>query len=140
MKLHLILIAFLMFTGCRRPAHSAPPITENASPGSQPQATSAGHERGEGKEADRDYAKGIVVLKTGDKVAGQILLQCPGYLTVCFKINSDEPGSSQLVPNEDVRSVFLEESWDHIDPLWRELREEMTIVTEQSNVRNRHKQ
>ncbi len=80
--------------------------------------------------ADSVYAEGVVTLKTGRTVAGQIILQCPGYLTVCFKIDTSEPGTSELVPYEEVRSVMLEEALSDVDPLRTQLRqdEEITIA------------
>ena len=140
MKLHFIPIAMLIFTGCRRSAGPAHSRTENVSRGSQVQGVAAGHERSVENENDRKLAKGVVILKTGEKVAGQIFLQCPGYLIVCFKINSSEPGNSQLVSNKDVQTVFLEGSWEEVDPQWRVLQTEMQILTEQSNVRKHVKQ
>ena len=78
--------------------------------------------------ANEAYAKGVVTRKNGKKVAGHILLQCPGYLTVCFKINSSEPGSSELVPFEEVKRVVLDGAIDDVDPSWKQLQEEMTVV------------
>jgi len=78
--------------------------------------------------ANEAYAKGVVTRKNGKNVAGHILLQCPGYLTVCFKINSSEPGSSELVPFEEVQSVVLEGDRDDVDPFWEELQNELTVV------------
>ncbi len=78
--------------------------------------------------ANKAYAKGVVTRKNGKKVAGHILLQCPGYLTVCFKINSSEPGSSELVAIKDVKSVVLDGPIDDVDPLWTKLQDHMTVV------------
>jgi len=38
-----------------------------------------------------------------------------------------------LVPNEEVKCVKLEETIDDVDPLWRKLQEEMTVVTARSH-------
>ena len=84
-------------------------------------------------DVDSAYAKGIVTRKNGTKREGYILLQCPGYLTVCFEINSSEPGSSELVPIEDVKCVKLEETLDDVDPFWKKLQEEITVVTPRSD-------
>jgi hypothetical protein len=111
MKAHILLVAIPVLAGCGGPEGPEPGI-----------------------DVDRAYAKGAVLLKTGENVAGQILLQGPGYLTVCFKIDSFEPGSSRLVRIEDVQAVLLEESLDDVDPLWKELQKEMTVMTGRSPV------
>ena len=85
------------------------------------------------------YAKGVVILKTGEKVSGYILLQCPGYLTVCFEIASSEPDGAQLIRNDDVQSVLLEGAWEDVNPYWRELQKEMTVMTEQATAGDRLK-
>ena len=78
--------------------------------------------------ANKAYAKGVVTRKNGKKVAGHIVLQCSGYLTVCFKINSSEPGTSEHVAIKDVKSVVLDGAIDDVDPFWGKLQEEMTVV------------
>ena len=50
---------------------------------------------------------------------------------MCFKIHSSEPDSVRLVRNEDVQSVLLEGGWEDVDPYWKELQKEMTVVTRQ---------
>ena len=133
-KASILLLAILMFAGCSKPgdAESKTPekpqvdlATGNASP--EPDVPPP-----DAADTDRVYAKGVVILKTGEKVAGQILLQCGGYLTVCFKVNSSDPDSSQLVAIEDVERVLLEESIDDVDPYWRDLQKEMAVTTTES--------
>lgn len=99
----------------------------------QVEVASEGRATGEPDDLDNAYAKGVVTRKDGKRVVGQILLQCPGYLTVCFEINSSEPGSSELVPIEDVKCVELEETLDDVDPFWKKLQEELTVVTARSD-------
>jgi hypothetical protein len=112
MKVRILLITMLVFTGCGKPEVKQ----------ARPKETN---------DVDKVYAKGVVILKTGEKLTAHILLQCPGYLTVCFKINSSEPGSSQLVRWEDVQTVLLEKSLSEVDPMWKLLQKEMTVLTEQ---------
>jgi hypothetical protein len=95
----------------------------------QTERATAQSRRSETNNARNVYARGVVTLKTGRTVGGHILLQCPGYLTVCFKIGSFEKGDSELVSFEEVRSVVLEEALSDVDPQWMALRKEMTIVS-----------
>jgi hypothetical protein len=132
MKVRVILLAILMLTGCGKPRTPALAEPENVNVPERETAPLA-PELSETDVIDDAYAKGVVTRKNGQKVAGHILLQCPGYLTVCSRINSSEPGSSERVPIEEVESVVLEESLDNVDPFWKELQEEMTIKTEQTN-------
>ncbi len=97
----------------------------------QPKSASAEPQPSETNHLDPAYAKGVVILKTGERVSGHILLQCPGYLAVCFKVDSSEPDSAQLVRYEDVQSVLLEGTWEEVDPSWKELQNEMTVMTGQ---------
>ncbi len=132
MKIYVILLLMLMLAGCGKPDDS-----ESARPSSdpQPEVASAKAQPSETNDIDNAYAKGVVTRTNGTTVAGHIFLQCPGYLTVCFKINSAEPGSSELVRFEEVQKVTLEKAWTNLPPLWRELhlQEIMTIyTTEQS--------
>lgn len=138
MKERILLLAMLLVAGCGTPEDAASPKTslgihedrERLQPDRirQTEGPTATSRRGETKDTRSDYAKGVVTLKTGRKVKGYILLQCPGYLTVCFKINSSEEGSSELIPYEDVQSVTLEKPLSDLDPIWAYLRKEMTIV------------
>jgi hypothetical protein len=42
-----------------------------------------------------------------------------------------------LVDWSDVQTVLLEESWDQVDPIWKTLQKDMTILTEQVMSPNR---
>ncbi len=131
MKERIILLAMLMLTGCGKPEDPAPAKPERPDSVHQPEKTTAEsqpNETNETNDPDNACAKGVVTLKTGRTVAGQILLQCPGYLTACFKIDSSKPEDSELVPWEEVQSVVLKERLSDVDPLWMKLHEEMTII------------
>lgn len=129
MKTRIILLAMLMLTGCGKPED--PAVAEPEGPDSihQPEKATAESQPSETNDADNAYARGVVTLKTGKTVAGQILLQCPGYLTVCFEIDTSEPGTAELVAYEEVQSVVLEEALSDVSPSWMELRKEMTVIT-----------
>ena len=126
MKVLILLITMLMLAGCGKRVDPEREVNP------QPKVASAEPQPSETNDVDHAYAKGVVILKTGEKVSGHILLQCPGYLTVCFKIDSSEPDSAQLVRNEDVQSVLLEGAWEDVDPYWKELQKEMTVMTGQA--------
>ena len=130
MKVLVLLIVVLIFAGCGQCEDPACAVREEV--GSEGGSALAESETGETNDVDRDYAKGVVILKSGERVSGHILLQCPGYLTVCFKLHSSEPDSAQLVRNEDVQSVLLEGDWEDVDPYWRELQKEMTVLAKQA--------
>jgi len=124
-----MLLGMITFIGCGRPESPSPARLERPDSIHQMEKTAAQSHLGGTKNADRVYARGIVTLKTGEIVGGEILLQCPGYLTVCFKRGASQPGDSELVSYEEVQSVMLEKSLSEVDPLWTELRKEMTIST-----------
>ena len=130
MKVLVLLIVVLIFAGCGQ--FEDPECAVREEVGSEVGSASAEPGTGEADDVDRDYAKGVVILKSGEEVSGHILLQCPGYLTVCFKIDSTESDSARLVRHEDVQRVLLEGGWEDVDPCWRELREEMTVVVKQA--------
>lgn len=132
MNKRIILLAVLMVIGCGKLEDAAP--AKPKPPGSihQAQGTTAESRPGTTNGAGGTYARGIIALKTGRTVRGDILLQCPGYLTVCFKIDSLKPEDSQLISCEEVQSVMLEKALGEVDPQWMELRKEMTIVTSQT--------
>ncbi len=128
MKACVTLLSCLILLGCGKQSELARqnPHTTNSMPPTR--EASPGPERSETKSVNNAYAKGVVTRKNGKEVAGHILLQCPGYLTVCFKINSSEPGSSELVAIEDVKRVVLDGAIDGVDPLWKKLQDAMTVV------------
>lgn len=135
MKLHLILIAILLFTGCRR-ARVPEPQTDGTSLGPHLQSATSGptpFKANELKSRNDTYDNAVVIKKTGEKVPGYILLRCPGYFRVCTAPDGDGP----LVDWSDVQTVLLEESWDQVDPIWKTLQKDMTILTEQVMSPNR---
>ena len=130
---HLVIIflGILFIAGCRRPRDPAPPVTEITSLGPHPQGTTVGPTSSKTRELDDrydKYDKAVVILKTGEKVPGYIYLGCPAYFRVCHSPDGHGP----LIDWSDVQTVLLEESWDHVNPTWRTLQEEMTILTEQT--------
>jgi len=130
MKERIILGAMLLATGCGTPEDAASPKPDRPDSIHQAEKPTATSRRGETNDAHSDYARGVVTLKTGRTVGGHILLQCPGYLTVCFKVDSDEEGSSELISYEEIRSVMLEEALSDVDATWVYLRDKikMTII------------
>ena len=128
MKERIILVAMLMVTGCGKLEDAAPAKPERPDNFHQAEGATAQSRRSETNDAGDAYARGVVTLKTGRRVVGKILLQCPGYLTVCFKSGPSKPGDSELISYEEVRSVMLEEALSDVDPGWMELRKEMTII------------
>jgi hypothetical protein len=137
MKLHLILIAILLFTGCRKPRDPAPQ-TEGTSLGLHPQGATSGPtpcKTNELESRNYTYAKAVVIKKTGEKVPGYIFLQCSGY----FQVSTAPDGDGPLVAWRDVQTVLLEESWDHVDPIWKTLQKDMTLLTEQVVPSDGHK-
>lgn len=133
MKGYIVLLVVLVLAGCGNREGSAPARRDH---GPGPEKATAQTQPCSASQVDKAYAKGVVTLKTGRKVAGQILLQCPGYLTVCFKVESSKPEDSELVPNEEVQSVTLEEALSELDPRWLQLAKEMTIIA--PGGKNRH--
>lgn len=131
MKVLVLLAVVFMLAGCGGPEDPVREVGEKPRIDSLPGSAPAKPQPSETGDVDRAYAKGTVILKTGEKVSGHILLQCPGYLTVCFKIRSSEPDSDQLVRHEYVHRVLLEGAWEDIDPYWKELQKEMAVVTKQ---------
>ncbi len=129
MKERIILLAMLLVTGCGTPEDAASPKPDRPDSIHQVEGPAATSRRCETNDARSHYVRGVVTLKTGRTVGGYILLQCPGYLTVCFKIGSFKRGDSELITFEEVRSVVLEEALSDVDPQWMALREEMTIVS-----------
>lgn len=125
----VILLVVLMVSGCGTREDAAPAQPERPESIHQAERATSQSRPTESNDADNAYAKGVVTLKTGRTVEGHILLQCPGYLTVCFKIGSLEPEDSERVAYEDVQSVMLEKALSDVDPLWMKLRDEMTIIT-----------
>lgn len=128
MKERIILVAMLLVTGCGKiedatPAKPGGPgsIRQVGGPTSKPP-----HSKTNGTR--NAFARGVVTLKTGRTVQGHILLQCPEYLTVCFKVGPSKREDSELISYEDVRSVMLEESLSDVDPRWMDLRKEMTVI------------
>ena len=93
MKLHLILIAILLFTGCRR-ARVPEPQTDGTSLGPHLQSATSGptpFKANELKSRNDTYDNAVVIKKTGEKVPGYILLRCPGYFRVCTAPDWDGP-------------------------------------------------
>lgn len=131
MRVLVLLITMLTLAGCGIRGNPEREVPEKPRVNPQSKSASAEPQPSETNDVDHAYAKGVVILKTGEKVSGHILLQCPGYLTVCFKVDSSEPNSAQLVRNEDVQSVLLEAAWEDVDPYWKELQKEMTVMTGQ---------
>ena len=127
----ILLIMMFMLAGCGKRVDPEREVSEEPPVSPRPKSASAETQPSEANDVDHAYAKGVVILKTGEKVSGHILLQCPRYLTVCFKVHSSKPDSAQLVRNEDVQSVLLEGGWEDVDPYWKELQKEMRIITGQ---------
>jgi hypothetical protein len=128
MKKRIILLAMLMVTGCGKLEDAAPANPGRPDNTYQAEGATAKSRRSETNNARKVYARGVATLRTGRTVGGHILLQCPGYLTVCFKIGSSEQGDSELISYEEVRSVMLDEALSDVDPRWMDLRKEMTII------------
>lgn len=129
MKMCVMLLSCLCVMGCGKQSSPGPERPEVVYSMPQAQEASTEPERsGETMSVDSAYAKGVVIRKSKEKIAGHILLQCPGYLTVCFKINSSEPGSSEPVPIREVQSVVLESDRADVDPVWEEFQEKFTVV------------
>jgi hypothetical protein len=84
MKPFVLLVTMPFLIGCGMQSDTARDRIPQVEVAAEGPATS------EPDDLDNAYAKGVVTRKDGKRVVGHILLQCPGYLTVCFEINSSE--------------------------------------------------
>ena len=85
MKANILLIAMLMLAGCGKRAHPAREVPEQSPVSAQPRGASGEAQPSEANDLDHGYAKGVVILKTGEKVSGQYLVAVPGISDCVFQ-------------------------------------------------------